>query len=263
MISLIIVNYNTYKLTCECIKSIIEKTIGINYEIILVDNASDECEPERFKENFPAITLIKSSINLGFAKGCNLGILNSKGTYILLINSDVKLLNNAILYCYKKLISDITIGCVTCNIVLQNGNMQYNCEAFPNFWKIIFQKLRINHLFPLKYKSKIFLGHNADYSNDIITEWAHGTFLLFEKNKILKDTKLNENYFMYVEDMKWCWDINKLGYKIVYHHKGKILHYWNGSKNTHNICYYNNNLMHFIFNHYTKLHYLLLRFLML
>jgi GT2 family glycosyltransferase len=66
-VSVIIVNYNNFDLTSDCIRSVTQFTEGINYEIILVDNASNECNPEDFFKNFPGITLIKSSINGGFA----------------------------------------------------------------------------------------------------------------------------------------------------------------------------------------------------
>ncbi len=68
-VSIIIVNYNTFKLTCDCIQSIIDKTEGVTYEIILIDNASVECAPQLFKQKFPDIHLISSNTNIGFAGG--------------------------------------------------------------------------------------------------------------------------------------------------------------------------------------------------
>ena len=72
MISIIIINYNTFSITSDCIRSIVKYTHGVDYEIILVDNASIECEPELFLNEFPGIKLVKSPSNLGFSKGNNL-----------------------------------------------------------------------------------------------------------------------------------------------------------------------------------------------
>ncbi|MFN3315581.1 MAG: glycosyltransferase, partial [Raineya sp.] len=84
MLSIIIINYNTFSLTCKCIESILQYTQGVSYEIILVDNASTECDADKFLEFFPQITLIKSPENVGFARGNNLGLQYAKGEYILL-----------------------------------------------------------------------------------------------------------------------------------------------------------------------------------
>ena len=90
-LSVIIINYNTFALTNKCIETIYQFTKGVEFEIILVDNASAECDADLFKKNFPDITLIKSTTNLGFSGGNNLGIQQASGEYILLLNSDIEL----------------------------------------------------------------------------------------------------------------------------------------------------------------------------
>src|SRR5258705_744475 len=94
-LSVIIINYNTFDLTCNCIFSVTEHTKNIRYEIILVDNASTECDAGLFVKKFPQVKLIKNPVNSGFAKGNNLGIDRAGGNYILLLNSDTVFKNNA------------------------------------------------------------------------------------------------------------------------------------------------------------------------
>src|SRR5437763_942905 len=98
MLSIIIINYNTFELTCNCIESVIQYTTTIPYEIILVDNASTECDAELFKKRFPQIKLVKNPENNGFAKGNNLGIKHAEGDAILLLNSDTYLKVNSDTY---------------------------------------------------------------------------------------------------------------------------------------------------------------------
>src|ERR1700756_1714891 len=105
-VSIIIVNYNTFDLTCKCISTVIQCTKGIFYEIILVDNASVECDADLFLQKFPTIRLIKSTTNLGFTGGNNLGIENSGGKYILLLNSDTELTEDSISKCYDLIRKD-------------------------------------------------------------------------------------------------------------------------------------------------------------
>ena len=95
-ISVVIINYNTFELTSNCLRSIYRHTSEIEFEIVLVDNDSSECSPDLFLSEFPDIELVKSPINGGFAKGNNLGVERAKGRYIALLNSDTELLNNAL-----------------------------------------------------------------------------------------------------------------------------------------------------------------------
>src|SRR5712675_1513772 len=95
-ISIIIINYNTFNLTSNCIRSVIQFTRGLKYEIILVDNASTECDPENFLEEFPQVKLIKNKINGGFAYGNNEGIRQASGEFILLLNSDIVLQEDSV-----------------------------------------------------------------------------------------------------------------------------------------------------------------------
>ena len=91
MVSVIIINYNTFQLTCDCISSVLKHTKMVSYEIVLVDNASTERNPALFLEKFPSIKLVKSEKNLGFAGGNNLGINIATGDYFFLINNDTEI----------------------------------------------------------------------------------------------------------------------------------------------------------------------------
>lgn len=81
-VSVLILNYNTFHITCACIESIYSYTKGITFEIILIDNESTECAPQAFKDVFPAITLVESNVNLGFARGNILGLSYASGKTI-------------------------------------------------------------------------------------------------------------------------------------------------------------------------------------
>src|SRR5579859_6527191 len=122
-VSVIIVNYNTFALTCACVQSIIDNTKDLHYEIILVDNKSTEINPDEFVKKFRAIILIKSETNVGFAKGNNLGINRSSGKYILLLNSDTVLLNNAISCAMNFLEREPRVGVVSAKLVYPDGRV--------------------------------------------------------------------------------------------------------------------------------------------
>lgn len=100
-VSVIIVSYNTCQMTKECIESIVNNTRDISYEIIVSDNASVDGSVEMIKTEFPEIFLIENDKNLGFGAANNIAIDNAHGKYLFLLNSDTKLLNNAIKYFFE------------------------------------------------------------------------------------------------------------------------------------------------------------------
>jgi GT2 family glycosyltransferase len=226
-VSIVIINYNTFKFTCDCVRSIIEKTSGLNYEIILVDNFSTEKNPDEFLNLFPNLILIKNPTNSGFAKGCNLGISRSKGEYILLLNSDTILINNAIAICLGFLKENPDVAVVSSRLEYPDGEPQSNCQRFPSVKYQLFELFRLQKFLSKKRRGKILFGYF--FGHDIIAypDWVWGTFFMFEKKKLdwLHAGRLADNFFMYVEDMQWCKDFRLLGFEIAFQPEAKVIHF--------------------------------------
>jgi GT2 family glycosyltransferase len=231
-VSIIIVNFNTRQLTTNCIRSIYEKTTGITFEIILVDNGSSECNPDIFKKEFPEILLVKSIENGGFAKGNNLGISQARGEYILLLNSDTELVNNAILEAVKIAHSDNAIGVLTGQLIYPNGVQQPVTGRFPSLQNELAECFRW-YKFESKFKkSKRLHGDLWDYSKSTETDWIWGAFFLLPISVIKKfpNQQLHEDFFMYFEDVQWCYFIKyHLKLKVIYTPKPIIIHHIGGS----------------------------------
>ncbi len=259
-VSIIIINYNTFQLTCNCISSVIEKTTSINYEIILVDNASTECDAEKFKTLFPKIKLVKSETNIGFSKGNNLGIKNAKGDFILLLNSDTKLMENSISISYNELIKQNGAGVITCTLIHPNDLIQHNCQSFPSIIKLVVEKCRLHKFLSKKKQIQFLQGFYWDYSEFGFPDWVWGAFFMFKREifYLLPQRKLDDSFFMYMEDMQWCWDIRNLGYKIVYTPKTKIIHFSGGSYGN-KVDFLKTNFNLFIKRNYSLLSYFLLK----
>jgi len=232
MVSIIIINYNTYHLTTKCIESIYSKTKNCKYEIILVDNASSECDPHLFLKKFPEINLIISSTNTGFAGGNNLGIAVAMGDYILLLNSDTELVNDAISIALQKIQDDSNIGVLTAQLIYPDGRSQAVAGRFPSLKKELFEFLRIYKFESKQKKVERMHGDLWDYSKPVETDWVWGTFFMFNK-KILKDfpnNKLHEDFFMYFEDVLWCYHIQRhTSLSINYIPEPIIIHHLSGS----------------------------------
>ncbi len=230
-LSIIIVNYNTFNLTCNCIQSIYDKLIGLNFEIILVDNASTECDANLFKQKFPLLNLIISSTNTGFAGGNNLGVAVTKGDYILLLNSDTELINNAPKICYDYIIQYPKVGMVTSQLIYPNGKLQYNCRKFRTIGWELLEMFPFYKLLPKEKGEALMLHHYFNHNRIMRCDWVWGAFMLFPKIIIaqLPEKKLSTDFFMYCEDTLWCLDLYNLGYEVYFLPDAKVMHIHKGS----------------------------------
>ena len=226
-VSIVIVNYNTFEDTCNCIHSIYEKTKDIEFEIIVVDNQSSSFNPQEFKNLFPTINLIISAENGGFAKGNNQGIEIAKGKYVLLLNPDTILKNNAIYYLWKEMEMDSTIGISTCHLEYGDGKIQYTARKLRTIsWELL-QLTQLYRFFPRGKREEKMLHHYFPHNRAVECDWVSGACMLIRMEAInkLPQQQLSDIFFMYVEDALWCWQIKLLGYKIMFFPEGRIVHY--------------------------------------
>lgn len=230
-LSIIIINYNTFTLTCNCIQSIYDKLVDVDFEIVLVDNASIECDPMLFKQKFPIINLVVSPVNSGFTGGNNLGVDNAKGDYLLLLNSDTELINNAPKICLDHLLQHKEVGMATCQLQYPDGRIQYNCRRFRTIsWELL-EVFPLYKLLPKAKREELMLHHYFDHQSFADCDWVWGAFMLFPKSIIqqLPRKKLSDDYFMYCEDTLWCWDFKQLGYEVHFLPQAKVMHVHKGS----------------------------------
>ncbi len=230
-LSVVIVNYNTFELTAQCIRSVYEKTEGLTFEVILVDNASVECPPQKFKELFPELVLIVSPINGGFAKGNNLGIAQSKGNYILLLNSDTELINNALKLSVEAMRAKPEAGVLSCRVEYPDGNIQPVLCRFPSITTELGELFRFNKFKSREQLKEMFLGEWESYTTPREADWIWGCFFMISRTALntLPGKKLSERFFMYAEDTEWCWEFKQRGFKILFDPKGRIIHYLGAS----------------------------------
>lgn len=256
MISIIILNYNTFDLTCQCIESIYEYTKNVDFEIIVVDNASTVDDPDKFLELFPKIKLVKNTENRGFAGGCNDGIKVAKGDTILLLNSDTKLLNDAISITYDFLNTHPNVGIVTCRLENEDGSPQNNCYHFPSISKTLIELLRLQKFFPKSNFKKTLYGYFFDYDNIAYPDYIWGAFFMFPKKllDIFPNQLLPETFWMYFEDMEWCWLARQAGYEIAFVPNGRVLHYGGKNHNPKALNMMNDNFNQFLKLYYNKMH---------
>ena len=231
-VSVIIINYNTRKLTSDCLQSVFGQTRGCDYEIILVDNASTECDPAVFTNDFPSVKLIKSTKNGGFAYGNNLGINEATGEYILLLNSDTVLTEDSICRCVEIMDKHPKVGVLGCRMIFPEGKIQYTARRFRSIgWELLDLFRFIPYSMSYSRRSRLMLGKYFRHDEPVFCDWINGAFFLFPKNVLekLPGKKLDDRFFMYGEDQLWCEQIKSLGYECMFFPGTTIVHINSGS----------------------------------
>lgn len=225
-LSIIIVNYNVKEFLQNLLHSIARAVQNISTEIIVVDNASDDGSAEFIKEKFPEIKLIVNEKNLGFSKANNIGIKDSSGNYILLINPDTIVSEDTFQKMIKFFKENPESGMAGCKILNPDGTLQLACRrSFPGPWTSFSKVTGMSTLFP---NSKIFARYNLTYLDEDQTyevDAISGSFMMMKREALEKVGGLDEQFFMYGEDLDICYRIQKAGYKVFYVHSAQIIHY--------------------------------------
>lgn len=226
-LSIIIVNYKTEELTINCLDSVYESYLQrMDYEVIVVDNASDDGSIEAVERRFPQAVVVKNEENLGFSKANNIGIRKSKGDYVLLLNSDTLVESDTIQKSLDFMQDRPQVGVLGCKVVLENGELDVACKrSFPTPANGFYHALKLDKRFP---KSRRFGEYNLTFVNPDTTcsvDCVMGAYMLVSRKAIDKVGLLDEDYFMYGEDIDWCYRIKQAGFQIIYYPKVRIFHY--------------------------------------
>ena len=228
-ISVIIVNWNTKDMLLDCVKSLYRITRESSLEIIVVDNASTDGSINALQEKFPQVKKILNPANFGFAKANNIGIKESQGRYICLVNSDVKALNGVLDKMCDYMDVHPEIGALAPKTFGRDMQIQKNCREVPTLRNLFCQEFFLDTLFPTV---KVFRGREmirCDYEAVMETEVLSGCFLMVRREVIDQVGTLDERFFFYSEDVDWCKRIHDAGWKLVYYPEASAIHYGEGS----------------------------------
>ena len=225
-LSIIIVNYNVKEFLQNLLHSISKSSNKLNREIIIVDNASNDGSVEFIREKFPEVNLIVNNKNLGFSKANNIGMKQATGKYTLLLNPDTLVSEDTFEKMIRFFEENNQVGLAGCKILNPDGTLQLACRrSFPGPWTSFCKVTGLSNLFP---ESRIFARYNLTYLDPDQTyevDAISGSFMMFRKDVYEKIGGLDEKFFMYGEDLDFCYRAQKSGYKVFYVHSTQIIHY--------------------------------------
>jgi GT2 family glycosyltransferase len=265
-LSIIIVTHNAKDFLRNCLKSVFEKIKNLSFEVLVVDNASSDGTFEMLKNEFPQVNAIFSKENLGFAKANNLAIKEAKGKYIFLLNPDTILLDEN----FEKLIDfaqkNPDVGAIGPKVLNSDLTIQHQCKrGFPTPWNIFCYLSGLAKIFP---KSKIFAGYLLTYlDTEKIQEVdsLSGCAMVVKREVIEKVGMMDEDYYLYGDDLDWCYRIKSAGWKVVYFPETKIIHYGGkggtGKKPYFNIYHFYRSALIFYRKHLARQYFFLINWL--
>ncbi|MGA0556458.1 glycosyltransferase family 2 protein [Larkinella sp. VNQ87] len=207
-LSIILVNYKTPHLIVDCLHSVQQHTTGLTYEVLVVNNDPDLSGKAVVLNAFPTTRWIEMGYNSGFSRANNRGIDESKGRLVLLLNSDTLLIDNVLKRCADVLDSRPEVAAVGPMQINREGKV--HTEAYDGFSQL----RRYFFILPTSgFFRRMLLRFLPDnqYIDPNQVDWLIGSFIMTRRETIRKAGKLDENFFMYAEDVEWCWRLGQQG----------------------------------------------------
>src|SRR5271165_2289293 len=203
-VSVIIVSWNARDYLMQCLASVSAEACRYPTEIIVFDNASSDGSADAVAARYPNVRLIRNTENLGFAKANNIAVSASTGRYLCFVNSDVKLLPHSISGLVDFCEAHANVGMAGPRIVGGDGKLQRSCRGFPTVWNMFCRALALDTLFP---RNKAFTGYKLYHwpqDSPRPVDILNGCFWLVRREALNQVGPLDEEFFMYAEDMDWC-----------------------------------------------------------
>ena len=263
-VSVIIVNWNTKELLRDCLSSVYEHAGNVDYEIIVIDNASTDGSASMVKDDFRQVILIENSDNRGFATANNQGMAVAKGRYVLLLNSDTIVLDNSIANTVRFADDNPRAAVTGCRVLNPDRTLQRTCFMFPSILNMLLSSTYLYKLFP---KSRFFGREQMTWwdRNDVRqVDAVTGCFMLVRREAIEQAGMMDEHFFMYGEETDWCYRFRQKGWKVMFAPVGEIIHF--GGQSTAQqpvamIVQLRLSILKFMKKHYSRPVYLIARLL--
>ena len=234
IVSIIILSYNTKDITLDAIKSVEKnypkEVASGTYDVIVADNASTDGSPEAFRDykkqsKIKSFHIVDNGGNIGFAAGNNKGLPYVRGKYVLFLNPDTIVYPKTLTYLLDFMEKHPEAGASSCKLINKDGEIDFNCHrGFPTPWNSFCYFSGLQRMFP---KSRLFAGYTQGWKDMKTThevDAIEGAFMLMPREVGEKVGWWDEDYFFYGEDLQFCYDIRKLGYKIYYVGEVSIMH---------------------------------------
>jgi len=224
-IAAIVVTWNAQAYAIECLESLRNNSTGLQLQTIVVDNASTDGTPEVIHTKFPEVQLVRAAANLGFSRANNLGIKLCDADYVCFINSDVVVPLRCLEAIVDYMEQNPSVGMLGPKMIAPNGDVGDSVMRLPTIWNTLCCAMAFHRLFK---RSKWFGGYmmaGFPYDSTTDVEVLTGWFWMVRKAALEQVGGLDEQFFMYGEDIDWSHRFRKAGWRVVFYADAWALHY--------------------------------------
>ncbi|HXF05831.1 MAG TPA: glycosyltransferase family 2 protein [Blastocatellia bacterium] len=230
-LSVVIVSFNTGPMTLACLGSLFEWTRGVEFEVFVVDNGSRDGSPQMIRHAFPQVILIEQQSNVGFARACNAALVRARGRYIMLLNSDTLLIEDALTALVHALDAHPQVGAVGPRMIYADGQTQsYSATRAKTLWRTLAQ-----YCIPRRGTGTLHLGPRLNSKPSATspvlyeTESISGAAMMIRREILHTVGLLDERFFLYCEDADWVERIRHAGYVIACAPDVRLIHHHGAS----------------------------------
>jgi GT2 family glycosyltransferase/peptidoglycan/xylan/chitin deacetylase (PgdA/CDA1 family) len=231
-VSVVIINWNTKDLVCNCVRSVYKAVGKISFEIIVVDNGSNDGSVEAIKSGFADVKIISNEQNKGYAAAVNQGVRISQGKYILVLNSDIVLYERAIEQTFNYAQQHPKAAIIGCRVMVDAETVQMTCFKFPDLTNFALRATGLSWLFP---KNRFFGRESMSWWNrdtEQKVDVVSGMFMFVRREAVDNVGLMDEDYFFYSEDVDWCYRFSKAGWENIFWPGAQALHFHGGGQSS-------------------------------
>lgn len=268
-ISVIIISWNVEKLLKSCLASLQSQQIrkpGLGMEVLVVDNASSDGSVEMVKEEFPWVRLVENQKNVGYTAAVNQAIRLTQRPFIMLLNPDARVLGDAPAVMLEYMCRHPDMGAVGPKLLNPDGSVQSSRRRFPTLLLSFIESTVLQRFLSWLPLLRWFYFEDAPDSVVQDVDWLVGACLMLRREAVNQVGGLDESFFMYFEELDWCYRAKAAGWRITYVPKAQVLHHYGQSSAQdllHRHIYFNESKCKFFVKHYGRVQGQILRWFIL
>lgn len=230
-VSIIIVSWNAAAVLRDCLMSIREAAKTLPLETLVIDNSSSDRSAEIVRQEFPEVTLLAQTENLGFARAVNIGFAASHGEYVFLLNPDATLNPDTLPTLLHYLETHLDVGIVGPRIMNADGSTQISTNRFPTFADQVIILTKFDHLWPNLAAIRRYTYADTPFAGPTNVDQVKGAAFLFHRSLLDRIGRFDEQFYLWFEEVDFCYRANAAGLHTaiipsvsVRHHGGHSFH---------------------------------------
>ncbi len=228
-LSAIVISYNGEQFLGDCLSTLIDELKGINGEVLVVDNGSTDRSISLIQDKFPQVRLIANASNIGFAAAVNIGLSESRGEYLFILNQDLRFRSGVVSSLLARIRSDPRIGIIGPKFVGFDGRLQRCARAFPSYRHVLYEALFLSRLFPTHREFGSWRMGWFDHESERFVDQPMGSAMLIPRRVVDEVGTLDEHFPIYFNDVDFCRRLHLAGYRRLYYPTAVVEHYVGGS----------------------------------